>query len=173
MKVGSGRLTAAYIKKLSDYYRNTIMKFTTASKDTDDIDKADKCMQTNILASLHHSVANADPAEQHKDCLDDSVEWCSYKNNLNNPQHITGTKQKETKKLPNSYLQHVLPLYERLSHESLLKRCASGLTQNQIESFNTIIWRRCPKRRDILVQQLQSKLLPCQFKHGILADKAF
>ena len=41
----------------------------------------------------------------------------------------------------------MLPLYERLSHESLLKRCVSDLTQNQNEFFNAMIWRRCPKER--------------------------
>ena len=41
----------------------------------------------------------------------------------------------------------MLPLYERLSHKSLLKRCVSGLTQNQNEFFNATIWKRCTKER--------------------------
>ena len=149
VKGGSGGLTAASIEHLSSYYRNHIMKHTTTSKNPDDIDKAVKKMQINILASLHHSVVNNDPLKQHKYCLDDSVEWCSYKKQLNDPQASSGKKKKkqETKKLPESFLPHMLPLYRRLSDEALLKRCVSALTQNQNESFNATIWRRCPKER--------------------------
>ena len=123
------------------------MKHTTTSKNPDDIERAVKKMQINIFASLHHSVANKDPAEQHKYCLDDSVEWCSYKKQLNDPQATNQKKKKETKKLPESFLPHMLPLYKRLSDESILKRCVGGLTQNQNESFNASVWKRCPKER--------------------------
>ena len=103
-------------------------------------------MQINIMAGLHHSIINADPREQHKYCMDQSVQWCNYKKQLENPQ----SKSKNTKKkdkLPQSFLPHMLPLYKRLSDESLLKRCVSGLTQNQNESFNGSLWQRCPKER--------------------------
>ena len=48
-------------------------------------------------------------------------------------------------KLPPNYLEHMLPLYERLSTVSPLQRCVPGLTQNQNEAFNRTIWMRCPK----------------------------
>ena len=41
----------------------------------------------------------------------------------------------------------MLPLYKRFLHESLSRRCVSGLTQNQNESFNATIWRRWPKKK--------------------------
>ena len=147
VKGGSGGLTAGMITKLSSYYRKHIMDHTTSSKDPNDINNAVKKMQINILASLHHSVANKNPNEQHKFCFDENVNWCTYKKDLQNPQSNSNTKQKEKNKLPESFLQPMLPLYTRLSDESLLKRCVGGLTQNQNEGFNSTLWKRCPKER--------------------------
>ena len=147
---GSGGLTGHMITKLSNYYRKNIMDHQTSSKDPDVIQMAVKKMQINILASLHHSVKNDDPAEQHKLCMNSSVEWCKYKKSQNNPQSFSSIQTKKPKKdnkLPQSYLKHMLPLYNRLPEESLLKRCTAGLTQNQNESFNATLWRRCPKER--------------------------
>ena len=53
----------------------------------------------------------------------------------------------DKKRLLQSFLPHLLPLYERLSEKSLLIRCASGLTQNQNEAFNATIWQQCLKER--------------------------
>ena len=39
----------------------------------------------------------------------------------------------------------MLHLYKRLFKESLLKRSVSCLIQNQVESFNASIWRKCSK----------------------------
>ena len=145
---GSGGLTAQMITKLSSYYRKHIMDHQTSSKDPVVIQESVKKMKINILASLHHSVKNDDPAEQHKFCMDRAVQWCSYKKSLNSPQTSTSTKkQKKDYKLPSSYLSHMLPLYNRLSDDSLLKRCTAGPTQNQNEAFNATLWRRCPKER--------------------------
>ena len=86
---------------------------------------------------MYHSVENSNPQEQHKYCMDESVQWCSYKNELNNPS--TGNAKKRKEKLPQSFLPHMLPLCKRLSDESLLKRCVGGLTQNQNEAYNDTV----------------------------------
>ena len=39
----------------------------------------------------------------------------------------------------------VRKVYEDLSANSLLERCLLGASQNQNESFNSLIWNRCPK----------------------------
>ena len=41
----------------------------------------------------------------------------------------------------------MLLLHNRHANEKLLTRCVAGLTQNQNESFNATLWRRCPKER--------------------------
>ena len=37
------------------------------------------------------------------------------------------------------------PIFERLTNKNLLEKCLKGLTQNANESFNNLIWNRCPK----------------------------
>jgi uncharacterized membrane protein YdbT with pleckstrin-like domain len=41
--------------------------------------------------------------------------------------------------------KHILPIYEDLSRLDLLERCLGGHTQNANESFNSTVWRFCPK----------------------------
>ena len=38
-----------------------------------------------------------------------------------------------------------MPTFARLSSDELLGKCLHGKTQNQNESFNGMIWERCPK----------------------------
>ena len=35
--------------------------------------------------------------------------------------------------------------FEKLSDPALMERCVLGATQNQSESFNSMIWNQCPK----------------------------
>ncbi|KAM7304478.1 hypothetical protein ISCGN_014378 [Ixodes scapularis] len=45
-------------------------------------------------------------------------------------------------------VKELVPLYNRLSKTSrkeLLERCAGMKTQNANESYNALVWRRCPK----------------------------
>ena len=44
------------------------------------------------------------------------------------------------------------PLFRDLSSPDLFKKCLHGNTQNNNESLNRIIWKRCPK--DIFVGKL-------------------
>ena len=39
----------------------------------------------------------------------------------------------------------IKPVFTELSKLELLEKCVLGATQNQNESFNNIIWSRCPK----------------------------
>ena len=42
-------------------------------------------------------------------------------------------------------LKILRPIFEDLSKEELLKQCLHGKTQNANESFNNIVWLKCPK----------------------------
>ena len=39
------------------------------------------------------------------------------------------------------------PIFIDLSNDELLKRCAVGATQNPNESFDSLVWLRCPKHK--------------------------
>ena len=42
-------------------------------------------------------------------------------------------------------IKHAKPIFEELQNGKLLKKCLHGKTQNQNESFNSVIWKRVPK----------------------------
>ena len=42
-------------------------------------------------------------------------------------------------------LKAIKPVFERLSDDALLQKCAHGGTQNANESLHNMIWMRCPK----------------------------
>ena len=71
-------------------------------------------------------------AKDHSECED----WCPSK---------TGKGQKDQHALPKFVCDEIKPVFEALSSNDLLKKCAHGGTQNTNESFHHLIWERCPK----------------------------
>ena len=135
---GTGGLTDTLIKKLSSYYRSSIIENSTTSRDPEEIDKSVKQMKSDIMGGLFHYIQNPDREEQHQSC---NIKWCKYlKDKRDNANTYKGDNN-----LPRSYLAEMKPLYDRLSTDDLLRRCVGGLTQNQNEAFNRTIWKRCPK----------------------------
>ena len=51
-----------------------------------------------------------------------------------------------------------MPIFEELSNKDLLKKCLNGMTQNQNESFNAMIWAHIPKPTYVLFSQLQLRV---------------
>ena len=49
--------------------------------------------------------------------------------------------------LPKNVIFHVEPIYNDLVKPDELRKCIHGKTQNQNESFNSLIWERAPKYR--------------------------
>ena len=74
-------------------------------------------------------------------CLDGEFSLCKYQRtvwkNEKPPSH--------TPTIPTEIAPFVKTVFEKLSDDSLMQRCVLGATQNQNESFNSLIWSRCPK----------------------------
>lgn len=133
---GRGMLTKNTIALLKSYYHNAI------SKNAGDIDG----MKKEILAAPYH-VTSTDAEPDHRYCPKDS--WCWYYTNPNRPEG-------HQPDLPKQLLPIILPVYEKLSSNDLLERCARVSTQNANECLNGTIWRRCPKtqwlgRRSVMI----------------------
>ena len=47
------------------------------------------------------------------------------------------------------------PIFAELGDESLMEKCLHGKTQNQNESFNSMIWDRIPQMRYVSFTQLE------------------
>ena len=44
-------------------------------------------------------------------------------------------------------MEQLDPIFTRLSKDELLSRCLKGMTQNQNESANGVLWFKCPKTK--------------------------
>ncbi len=131
---GKGRLTKEKIDSIQRYYGKAIRSNSGNLSQ----------MQTAILAIFHHSVmhpTNDNLKEQHKFCPKGKDSWCKFNADLE-----SGNKTYDgSKRLPSSFYDILKPIFSRLSSKELLERCLKGVTQNANESFNHMVWERCPK----------------------------
>jgi len=109
IKGGRGGLTKLMIEKLTQYYRGAITSNTTISKEPVEIDLAVTNMKQAIKASLHHNVYNQNASEQHKFCSD---RWCKWQQDQRDGSTTYDHAKQQSKRLPESYLSHMIPLYE-------------------------------------------------------------
>ena len=132
---GAGRLTQEVIKRIQNYYGFAIRK-----------NKGNlEGMQENIKAIQHHVIQNPQETleEQHRFCPKSEDTWCRFwKDKINNTNDY-----KEDQRLPTVFMLELEPIFKRLSNDDLLKRCLKGLTQNQNESINSILWSKISKAR--------------------------
>ena len=75
--------------------------------------------------------------QQHDYCPKDG--WCNFWKSRDNYDN--------GKKLPTMFYDLLEPIFQRLSKNDLLNQCLHGMTQNQNESINGILWGRCPKTK--------------------------
>ena len=91
--------------------------------------------------------------------------WCKYSRavakNLPPPTH------KQTR-IPVDLAPYVKPVFEDLSKLQLLEKCIDGATQNQ--SFNNILWSRCPKTGfcSLVTVEAALGLAILTFNHGFV-----
>ena len=132
---GKGKLTNTMIERLQKYYGIVIKSNKNNLKG----------MQSATKAALFHVASNKD----HNPVGPDS--WCKY-----NRDRTNGTISYKTG--PGLLISIVLklrPISEEQSNEDLLKKCLHGMTQNQNESFNVMIWSCIPKSTYVSFSQLQ------------------
>lgn len=127
---GKGKLTQALIDKLQNYF-GIALRSSTGSVEQ---------MYKAIWASLFHVAAN-DKQPLHAKCPLGEDSWCSYQ-----VAKAKGVPYKHKGPgIPIEILRKIKPAYERLTDKKMLQKCLHGKTQNINESFNGMIWRRCPK----------------------------
>jgi hypothetical protein len=64
--------------------------------------------------------------------------------------------------------QKMIPIYRRMSDETLLQRMVHGGTQNANESLNSMIWVRCPKTSFMGLKRVEGSVARavCIFNQG-------
>ena len=137
---GRGKLTNVVIDRLQNYYGIAIRSTTDSQR-----------MKKAVAAVLFH-VASSKNANYHNAyCPAGENSWCRYQRDKAN-----GTSEhKPGSGLSLKIIKYVKPIFIDLSKEALLKKCLHGKTQNQNESFNSLIWERLPKSKYVSLTQLR------------------
>ena len=70
--------------------------------------------------------------------------------------------------LPPQIGTKLVPIFQRLSNEKVLKRCSRKATQNPNESFHQLIWEICPKTIYVGRRTMRTATMValCQFVMG-------
>ena len=149
-----GRLTNSVIDGLTVFYGRAIRNFPG---DVEGMHRA-------IWAVFHHSLSS-DEKHNHQFCPSGSDSWCKFNRALANDEE----PPKHTPKLPMDLGPYIKPVFTELSKLELLEKCVLGATQNQNESFNNIVWSRCPKTRfcSVEVVEIAVNLAAITFNHGL------
>lgn len=104
--------------------------------------KPKKCslkMRAAVWATYYHSIST-DEEHYHYRCPEGASSCCFL------PASCGSHKDHPTHTLPSHELaKKMVPVYKRMSDQSLLTRMVHGCTQNTNECLNSQIWRRCPK----------------------------
>ena len=98
-------------------------------------------MKKAAWAVLFHSSDISEKSERHKFCPRTRTSWFLWQSNK-----ITGKTTYKTKlSLPLAIKTVLMPIFTDLTSETLLSKYLHGQTQNNNESLNALIRKRCPK----------------------------
>ena len=92
-----------------------------------------------IWTTNKHMIRNDDETleQQHDFCPRNG--WCKF--------WACRSEYVDKNRLPHVFVELLKPLFTRLTEDSLLESCLLGLTQNQNEAVNQVLWTKCPKTK--------------------------
>lgn len=151
---GEGKLTDQLIRDLSTYYGLAIRRHSDSVTD----------MQNAIWATFNHK-CSTDENPMHENCPPGMDSWCKWKRaeveqKLDDYHHPPPLSSK---------VQEVLrPIYKELTSDDLIERCLGGHTQNNNESYNSVLWHFAPKHRfsSVKIIEIAAFLAACLFNEG-------
>ena len=128
---GKNRLTESIINSMQNFYGLAIRKNTDSLY----------AMKKATGAILYHCTDFQDAEFRHQLCPRTEETWCKWQYDK-----LKGTsKYKNSISIPKWIYDIVKPIFTQLSSDELLSKCLHGETQNTNESFNAVVWSRCPK----------------------------
>ena len=155
---GHGMLTQATITKLTAYYGKAIRAHPH------DLDG----MIDAVFATFDNTISS-DDKPQHGRCPEGSDSWCFYQRTLAGGVEPGRHYDNIGTPLSAEVAEHVKPVYVRLGHADLLRRCLQGATQNSNESLHAKIWAKCPKTGFVGLQRLTAAVCAviAEFNGGV------
>ena len=76
-------------------------------------------------------------------CPEGDNSWCFWQRALSKKEDPGSHTDHET--LPAVVAKQLVPVFNRLTNQSLLQHCARGQPQNSNEALHNLIWEICPK----------------------------
>ena len=138
---GKGKLTNTMIDRLQNYYGMAIRQNKNNLKN----------MQAAVRATLFRVASSKENNWHYPHCPEGKDSWCKF-----HQDRANGTSTyKPGPGLPLDVVIKLKPIFAELSDETLLEKCLHGKTQNQNESFNSMIWDHIPKTRYVSLTQLE------------------
>ncbi|GFY66548.1 uncharacterized protein TNIN_191631 [Trichonephila inaurata madagascariensis] len=101
-------------------------------------------MKKSIYATLYHSIST-DKNPMHMKCPPGKDSGCFYRRALAKGEKPAPHKFNIGTPINPNYLTKIVPIYQRLASDSLLKGCARCLTKKSNESLHSVIWSKCSK----------------------------
>jgi len=103
---------------------------------------------------------------KHVHCPEGASSWCFWQRAKSTGDVPGPHKDHDT--LPPDVGSRLVPIFQRLSDEKLIQRCARKKTQNPNESLHQLIWKICPKSIYVGRRTLNTAvaLAACQFSMG-------
>lgn len=152
---GKGKLTGKLIDELTIYYGLAIRR------NHDCMEK----MKEEIWATLFNKISTDDDP-QHDKCPIGEKSWCSWQK-AKALNQLADYKHKPSMKI--TVFNAIKPAYEELSRDDLLNRCLGGYTQNNNESFNSVVWSIAPKTSSSgkLIVDIAADIAVCTFNDGL------
>lgn len=128
---GKGRLTDKAINTLQNYVGMAIRQNSGKLLE----------MRNSVIATLLHCTDFSSESTRHAFCPKGKGSWCKWQSD-----QVTGENTYKHKvNLPVCIQEKVKPIFQDLANIDMLRKCLHGMTQNSNESFNQLIWNRCPK----------------------------
>ena len=152
---GKGKLTQEKIAKIQNYYGRAIKDYGS------DI----TLLKRRIFAILFH-FSSSDEHPKHIHCPTGEKSWCFWQRAIATSKDPGSHKEHDT--LPSEIGKKLVPIFQRLSDENLLKRCMRTKTQNPNESLHSTIWKYCPKAIFVGRKTMETavSLAVCRFSMG-------
>lgn len=132
---GKHKLTDKTIDQLQYYFKQSIKR---------KVNTTEKAMRDEITSSSYHC-SSSDGEHNHDLCPRGEDSWCFFQAAIAKGETLPShSKMKVFFSLPSEQLE-LVKVYTRLTTDEMMKRCLQGLTQNPNESFQSCIWKHCPK----------------------------
>ena len=128
---GRNRLTDNLIDSFQRYYGKALRQ-----------NKGNLANMQKAVKAIWHHYASTDENQMHEYCPEGTDSWCKWQKDQAN-----GTNSFKPKNVAPAVMQEILPTFEALWDANLLQSVLEGLSQNNNEALNHLVWDISPQEK--------------------------